>query len=475
MDLRPRTGAGGAGPSWYWPADSAAGGRASGDDAPPQDDDWATTSGFASGPTPPPVTGTHEDKDIPPDSDGMSSRYASGASEASWATEETRARTSTDEEYRDRHFHFRHRYHGEEDEEEQQEENDRRRREEQQPPQHQPSKEEEEQARYRRRFKPRTCRICFETVLPTFEDVTGGVPHAEAGGFMMGEEANEGVEPVGLGAAVGVLSEAAAGLGGRVAGAVAASLPTFLRSSMPRVRYISENPVEGKLISPCHCKGSQKYVHEGCLQAWRLARPMAERNYWKCPTCGFEYRMQRLGLGRLVSNKATRALLTLVVFTLTLFVLGFIADPLMDLWVDPSGMIMETFMDLGDLDVEDNLLGGLHNVLHGGGIAGGNDIIAVVGSSWWEHFLKGFFSLGIVGVVKTFFVVSPFTWWNLRGAGFGRGRRRAGGDGGRGRYESMGWIFILVGAFTFLGVSNFCCPSFNTSKKTAVTNKYSFL
>lgn len=318
---------------------------------------------------------------------------------------------------------------------------------------HESTRAGDEQAKYRRRFKPRTCRICFETVLPTFDFARfapdgpdfDGVhdPHDNFG--------EDNANLVGIGAAVGAVGEAAAGLRDRVRGAVASALPPlFQRSRMPRVRYVSENPADGRLISPCHCKGSQKYVHEGCLQAWRHAQPLAERNYWKCPTCGFEYRMQRLRWGRIVSNKAVRGLLTLLVFLATLFVLGFIADPLMDLWTDPVGMLVDTFVGLDDLDLDDATKRRLHDVL-GNTQASGAAVADAAASTWWGHLFKGFLSLGIVGVVKTFLVVSPFTWWNLRGTGFGRARRRAGG--GRAQFESTGWIFIIVGAFTFLGVS----------------------
>jgi hypothetical protein len=403
-----------------------------------RDDDWATTSGFDSGSkgtaAPHQATVTSESDD-----DGVFSTgsFPGVPDDASWVTEE-HGRTPLEHN----HYH----YGGDTDEYGFHDDH--------QPPR-EPTAEELAQARYRRRFKPRTCRICFETVLPTFEDVTA----RDDDGFhdVMGEE-EAAAEPVGLGAAVHAVGEATAGLRGRMTGAVKSALPTFMRSRMPRVYYISEKPEDGRLISPCRCKGSQKYVHEACLQAWRLAQPMAERNYWKCPTCGFEYRMERLSWGRLVSNRLTRVLLTLLVFGLTLFVLGFVADPLMDLWVDPSGMIMNTFLDLSDFDTDDDLLGGFHEVLGGGGGVGGvGDIVGA--SGWWQHFIKGFFSLGIVGVVKTFLVVSPFTWLNLRGFGLGRERRRAAG-GGRGRYESMSWVFILVGAFTFLGVSGRACLVF---------------
>jgi hypothetical protein len=76
-------------------------------------------------------------------------------------------------------------------------------------------------------------------------------------------------------------------------------LPGFLQSP-GNVKYEDEN---GRLIRPCLCRGSAKYVHEECLQAWRHADPgYGRRNYWQCPTCGFKYRLARLGAGRFVAS-----------------------------------------------------------------------------------------------------------------------------------------------------------------------------
>jgi hypothetical protein len=101
----------------------------------------------------------------------------------------------------------------------------------------------------RTHWPPRQCRICLETVQPTF---------------------NVGSD----------------------------SLPGFLQS--PGVVYQDET---GRLIRPCLCKGSSKYVHDACLQAWRHADPgYGKRNYWQCPTCGFKYRLARLGAGRFVGS-----------------------------------------------------------------------------------------------------------------------------------------------------------------------------
>jgi hypothetical protein len=101
----------------------------------------------------------------------------------------------------------------------------------------------------RTHWPPRQCRICLETVQPTF---------------------NAGSD----------------------------SLPGFLQS--PNVVYQDDG---GRLIRPCNCKGSSKYVHDACLQAWRHADPSyGRRNYWQCPTCGFKYQLARLGVGRFIGS-----------------------------------------------------------------------------------------------------------------------------------------------------------------------------
>lgn len=101
-----------------------------------------------------------------------------------------------------------------------------------------------------RHYGPRTCRICLETVHPTFH------------------------EPL-------------------------PNLPEMLQGQ-PTVSYDSEG---GRLLRPCKCRGSSKYVHEQCLQEWRHADPAyGKRNYWNCPTCGFRYRLGRMSWANYISS-----------------------------------------------------------------------------------------------------------------------------------------------------------------------------
>src|SRR5579871_2346895 len=150
-----------------------------------------------------------------------------------------------------------------------------------------PSQPQNRQNR-QRYYKPRTCRICLETVLPTYHPPSKNLPS-----FMQG---------------------------------------------IPSVTY--ESPDNGRLLRPCKCKGTSKYVHEGCLQAWRHADPgYGKRNYWQCPTCGYRYRLQRLGFGRVVSSVAAQIVLTIMILLATVFLLGFISDPILNFFLDPYGSI----------------------------------------------------------------------------------------------------------------------------------------
>lgn len=228
-----------------------------------------------------------------------------------------------------------------------------------------------------RHYPARTCRICLEEVQPTYEPLTGGIPS--------------------------------------------------ILHPTPKVKYIS--PDLGRLIRPCKCRGSQKYVHEGCLQAWRHADPAyGRRNFWECPTCKFKYSLERMRWSRVITSTITQIVITFVIMLVAVFVFGFIADPIINLYLDPY----ETITSIPT--------GGTHLLLED------------EESSWTEHFLKGLASLGLLGFVKVFFAMSPWHWWNLRHSGILGGGRRRGGTG-RDRLEDISWTVVIIGVVTFLAVS----------------------
>ncbi len=231
-------------------------------------------------------------------------------------------------------------------------------------------------------WPPRTCRICLQTVQPTYPVPPG-------------------------------------------------SIPDILQPPL-NVTYDSEDPDSGRLLRPCKCKGTSKYVHEGCLRKWRYADPgFAKRNYWQCPTCGFRYRLERIRWASWISSITSQIILTIAIFFLAMFLFGFIADPVINIYLDPYSAISSASIfrtKLEPLLTDDEV------------------------TSWPEHFMKGLAAIGLLSFVKFLFALSPWQWWNVRHSGILSGNGRIGGNG-RDRLASIGWVVVLVGVGTFLWVS----------------------
>lgn len=103
------------------------------------------------------------------------------------------------------------------------------------------------------------------------------------------------------------------------------------------------------------------------------------------------------------------------------FGLGFVADPIINLYLDPVSTLTTAPADLPQREQEP--------------------------TTWAEHFVKGFFSLGLVGFAKFLLTASPITWLNARhngwfGGGGGGGRP---GANGRDRLQGIGWITLIIG------------------------------
>jgi len=127
-----------------------------------------------------------------------------------------------------------------------------------------------------------------------------------------------------------------------------------------------------------------------------------------------------------VLHPASQITLTLLIFFVAIFTLGFVGDFIINLYLDPVDLIASATGVYDDYDEyytrEDD-------------------------ASWTEHFIKGFASLGLLGFVKAF-LANPYNWFHLR---IGGGRR--GGNTGRDRVSGQTWLFILAGAGMVLYVS----------------------
>ena len=117
--------------------------------------------------------------------------------------------------------------------------------------------------------------------------------------------------------------------------------------------------------------------------------------------------------------------------------MGFVADPIINLYVDPYSLLSSVPLSKVGARLEPGLA---------------EDDIA----SWTEHFIKGLASLGLLGFVKVLFALSPWQWWNIRTSGIMNGGGRS-NNTGRDRVASISWIVVVIGIATFLWV---CLVSF---------------
>lgn len=189
----------------------------------------------------------------------------------------------------------------------------------------------------------------------------------------------------------------------------------------PNVEYKNSDEY-GRLIRPCLCKGGMRYIHELCLMQSRVGGGRSNAK-WQCPTCLYRFSFQRLNAQRILESPAANAGVTVIVLIVMMFVLGFIADPLINLYFDPYDTIRYSDywhkIDLNEVDLE---------------------------SGWTSHFSKGFVTMGLVGFLKTA-LANPWHWWNWRHM-VGAGGRTRTGNTGQERVVNISWIAIAVGVAT---------------------------
>jgi hypothetical protein len=202
--------------------------------------------------------------------------------------------------------------------------------------------------------------------------------------------------------------------------------PAGSASTSARVRYFSaEDPSLGQLISPCNCAGSARFIHEGCLDAWRK-NATQKKHFWECNTCHYQYQFSRLGWARLLENQTGHVFVTLMVALFLVFVFGYVADPIINLYIDPSSATSASRL-WTPIKVSDT----------------GDE------SSWLQHFYKGLASLGVLSFARVLLMANPWHWYNLRNSGLTHGTARPGVTG-QDRVANISWIVLFIGVMTFL-------------------------
>jgi hypothetical protein len=96
--------------------------------------------------------------------------------------------------------------------------------------------------------------------------------------------------------------------------------------------YVNSDSSNGRLLHPCKCSGSQRYVHESCLQSYRTHNLLQE-SYVKCSTCGYSYRLETSPLRGFITHSATQVLTTGTMVAFLIFTGGHPATPLLSITV----------------------------------------------------------------------------------------------------------------------------------------------
>ncbi|KAF8414893.1 hypothetical protein BGX38DRAFT_1251571 [Terfezia claveryi] len=193
------------------------------------------------------------------------------------------------------------------------------------------------------------------------------------------------------------------------------------------------DPEVGRLLSPCRCRGSSKYVHEGCLNQWRIISANS-KSYYECNTCRYKYKFRRLAISRWVDSRGLQLSITSGIFLLTIYILGFVADPIINAYLSSPSLPSPPpqFRPRTAPTTEESVPG----------------VIPAKPGSFVEHMLKGITSLGLLGFVKVLFFLGPNSWWNLRQSGI-LGNSGGRTPSGRDRLGQLGWIVVVVGVFNF--------------------------
>jgi hypothetical protein len=96
--------------------------------------------------------------------------------------------------------------------------------------------------------------------------------------------------------------------------------------------YASSDPNDGRVLRPCKCSGSQRYVHESCLQSYRTHNILQD-SYVKCPTFGYTYRLETSPLRGFLTHSAIQILTAGIIVAFFIFAGGYAAIPLLSITI----------------------------------------------------------------------------------------------------------------------------------------------
>ncbi|KAJ3241795.1 hypothetical protein HDU81_010439 [Chytriomyces hyalinus] len=157
----------------------------------------------------------------------------------------------------------------------------------------------------------------------------------------------------------------------------------------------------GRLISPCKCKGTMKFVHLHCLNEWRKVNPTSA-SHFQCDQCGFKYHFERTKIAHILRNEAVVTTLTFLSFILLVFLAGFLGKLLIIFFLEQEAA---AFAKISPDDLEDDLDRFLHKFMT-------HPKLFSLFSFDVTHFMSGAIIVGVVGSMS--FVSLSFSSMRMR-------------------------------------------------------------
>ncbi|TFK30343.1 hypothetical protein FA15DRAFT_662285 [Coprinopsis marcescibilis] len=132
---------------------------------------------------------------------------------------------------------------------------------------------------------------------------------------------------------------------------------------------VSAEPELGRLISPCQCKGSIRYVHLKCLHQWRQSSS-SQSAFFACPQCHYRYRFARTQITGLATNKIVIVAASSIIFVSIVMVASFITTYFMSLFEEPTVPTWSYFRFISPIEVAHDLITAAFRILRDGDFAG---------------------------------------------------------------------------------------------------------
>ena len=126
-------------------------------------------------------------------------------------------------------------------------------------------------------------------------------------------------------------------------------------SGDPMCRICLGDEDDGRLISPCLCKGTMRFVHVECLTQWRTTSQNKD-SFFACDSCQYQYSFQRTAWASLLRSALVLHCVAMVLFLLMIAMCGHIAIVADYLLFD--GALSRQF----GVDFEDEQIAELHQV-----------------------------------------------------------------------------------------------------------------